>query len=145
MRTQRRKVNVDVSIDRSQFAAVYEGSVLSMDSLTPHQLEKMKECLSADYVHLQAPAGAGKTFVALNRLLELLYEEREARALFVARNAALCYFVVRWVCQRVRNTLQRPLPLSSSTLRGWAVARMPLQRGLRQQLGAVWNLSLIHI
>ena len=81
MRTQRRKVNVDVSIDHSQFAAVYEGSVLSMDSLTPHQLEKMKECLDADYVHLQAPAGAGKTFVALNRLLELLYEEREARAL----------------------------------------------------------------
>ena len=69
------------------------------------QLEKMQECLAADYVHLQAPAGAGKTFVALNRVLELLYKEREARALFVARNAALCYFVIRWVCRRVRNTL----------------------------------------
>ena len=105
------KVGVVVSIDRSQFAAAYEGSVLSMDKLTSHQLEKMKECLNADYVHLQAPAGAGKTFVALNRVLELLYEEKEARALFVARNAALCYFVIRWVCRRVRNTLQRLLML----------------------------------
>ena len=98
-------LSVVVSIDRSQFASAYEGSVLSMDKLTPHQLEKMQECLAADYVHLQAPAGAGKTFVALNRVLELLYKEREARALFVARNAALCYFVIRWVCRRVRNTL----------------------------------------
>jgi hypothetical protein len=105
------KVGAVVSIDRSQFAAAYEGSVLSMDALTPHQLEKMQECLTCDYVHLQAPAGAGKTFVALNRVLELLYEEKEARALFVARNAALCYFVIRWVCRRVRNTLQRLLML----------------------------------
>ena len=105
------KVGAVVSIDRSQFAAAYEGSVLSMDKLTPHQLEKMQECLTADYVHLQAPAGAGKTFVALNRVLELLYGEKEARTLFVARNAALCYFVIRWVCRRVRNTLQRLLML----------------------------------
>ena len=34
------KVGVVVSVDRSQFAASYEGSVLSMDSLTPHQLLK---------------------------------------------------------------------------------------------------------
>ena len=105
------KVGAVVSIDRSQFAAAYEGSVLSMDKLTAHQEKKMKECLTGDYVHLQAPAGAGKTFVALNRVLELLYEEKEARALFVARNAALCYFVIRWVCRRVRNTLQRLLML----------------------------------
>ena len=56
-----------------------EGSVLSMDALTPHQLQKMQECLAAQYVHLQAPAGAGKTFVALNRLLELLEKEKEVR------------------------------------------------------------------
>ena len=74
------KVGAVVSIDRSQFAAAYEGSVLSMDALTPHQLEKMQECLTADYVHLQAPAGAGKTFVALNRVLELLYEKRRRHA-----------------------------------------------------------------
>ena len=111
VRTQCGKVRVVVSIDRSQFAAVYEGSVLSMDKLTPHQLEKLKECLTADYVHLKAPAGAGKTFVALNRVLELLHNEKEARALFVARNAALCYFVVRWVCRRERNPMQRMLML----------------------------------
>ena len=99
-----------LSVDRSQFATAYEASVLSMDKLTPHQLLKLQECMKSGkdhYVHLQAPAGAGKTFVALNRLLELLHLEREARVLFVARNAALCYFVVRWVCRRVRNTLQR--------------------------------------
>ena len=99
-----------LSVDRSQFATAYEASVLSMDKLTPHQLLKLQECMKSGkdhYVHLQAPAGAGKTFVALNRLLELLHSEREARVLFVARNAALCYFVVRWVCRRVRNTLQR--------------------------------------
>ena len=32
------KVGAVVSIDRSQFAAAYEVSVLSMDALTPHQL-----------------------------------------------------------------------------------------------------------
>lgn len=105
------KVGVDVSIDRSQFAEAYERLVLSMDVLTSHQEEKMKECLTTNYVHLHAPAGAGKTFVALNRLLELLYEEKEARALFVARNAALCYFVVRWVCRREPNPMKRMLVL----------------------------------
>ena len=94
-------------VDRVHFARTYEASVLSLNKLTPHQTEKLTQCLSADLVHLRAPAGAGKTFVALNRIQSLLGDEPAATVLFVARNEALCIFVARWLCRRVSNSMQR--------------------------------------
>ena len=67
------------------------------------------ECLEANesFVHLKAPAGAGKTFVGLHVALDRLQSDSRARLLFVARNEALCLFVVRWICTREKNALRR--------------------------------------
>jgi hypothetical protein len=103
----------EVSVDRAQFALLYEESVLSLDMLTMHQKEKLRECYGMDgtatpsYIHVKAPAGAGKTFVALNYLLSRLQSDPTMTALFVARNRALCLFVVRWIIKREPNPLYR--------------------------------------
>ena len=60
-----------VCVDRVRFATKYEASVLSLDKLTPHQRASLQQCRASPYVHLAAPAGAGKTFVALNRIREV--------------------------------------------------------------------------
>ena len=98
-----------VKVDRSRFARAFEASVCALDRLTPHQQIKLQETRLSRHVHLRAPAGAGKTFVALHRLLGQLLENDSGggRVLFVARNKALGFLVVRWLCERVRNTLQR--------------------------------------
>eukprot|EP00966_Prymnesium_polylepis_P132481 3062737-Prymnesium_polylepis.2 len=67
-----------VQIDPSQFASMYEESVLSLDKLTKHQETKLQACMKEDRVHLRAPAGGGKTFVALNRIVQLMADERES-------------------------------------------------------------------
>eukprot|EP00928_Gymnodinium_smaydae_P030743 TRINITY_DN22775_c0_g4_i1.p1 TRINITY_DN22775_c0_g4~~TRINITY_DN22775_c0_g4_i1.p1 ORF type:complete len:1701 (+),score=392.27 TRINITY_DN22775_c0_g4_i1:58-5160(+) len=128
--------------DRSQLAEEYEQGVLSLERLTPHQREKLRECgvvgdddgglvsdvpscngsatngcsenLSAG-VHLKAPAGAGKTFVALHRALATLRagEAEAARVLWVSRNAALAYFAAAWICRRLRDADERRRLLGS--------------------------------
>ena len=98
---------LNVSADRVRFATRYEQSVLSLDKLTAHQHAKLRECRTSPYVHLMAPAGAGKTFVANNRIREVLEADRDAVVLFVARNEALCVFVAHWLCRRLQNSMQR--------------------------------------
>ena len=101
------EVRVEVTVDQSQFLLMYEKSVLEMDELTKHQKEALAECRKNKdaHLHIEAPAGAGKTFVGLARMLEILRKEPNARALYVARNAGLCYFMVRWICRRESNPL----------------------------------------
>lgn len=43
----------------------------------------------------------------MHMLLERMRQQPDALVLFVARNVALCYFVVRWLARRVPNALQR--------------------------------------
>ena len=62
--------------------------MLRLDALTAQQAEATQQCVAHPRVHLSAPAGAGKTFVALHRLLRLLRDDAAATALFVARNQA---------------------------------------------------------
>jgi superfamily II DNA or RNA helicase len=64
-----------------------ESSILRLDKLTPHQAQKLEECRDALHVHLQAPAGGGKSFLGCNRLLELIRGENFV--LYVAPNQAL--------------------------------------------------------
>ena len=65
-----------VDIDASYFAERYEEAILTLNKLTPHQRERLEECLTTEgSFHITAPAGAGKTFVALHRMLEALRAE----------------------------------------------------------------------
>ena len=73
-----------------------------MDEPTPHQAEKLKLVSQDEDFHIRAAAGAGKTFVALNHLVKML--ETKRRCLYVARNPALCFSVVKWLEKRLRSS-----------------------------------------
>ena len=92
---------LSIVVDRSHFAERYEASILQLEELTPHQEQKLTECEAAGDdvdIHVMAPAGAGKTFVALHLLLRTL-RGKDARVLFVARRPALCFFVAKWLAR----------------------------------------------
>ena len=92
---------LSVQID-SHFAERYDSSILRLNKLTPHQREKLDEVRDTDAsVHVKAPAGAGKTFLALHQSLELLQNDESAVVLFVAKNSGLVFFVVGWIAERV--------------------------------------------
>ena len=91
-----------VEIDHSHFAERYYSSILRLDKLTPHQREKLREIRHTDAsVHIKAPAGAGKTFLALHQTLSLLKAGTRKTVLFAAPSAGLVFFVVRWIVERV--------------------------------------------
>jgi hypothetical protein len=91
-----------VKTDFTQFAERYESSILQLEHLTPHQQDKIQVCMDfQNDVHIKAPAGAGKTFVALHVMLELLKNDSGAQVLFVSRNKALPCFVAAWVAKRL--------------------------------------------
>ena len=83
---------------------MYESCILCLDKLTPHQWEKLQECRESDRsVHIKAPAGAGKTFIALHFMLELLDASRSATLLFAAKNLPLVALVARWIERRLKE------------------------------------------
>ena len=101
---------VRVEADKRRFAEVYEASLLKLEQLTPHQRSVLAEARLAAHVLLEAPAGGGKTFVAMARMLEVLMRgngeggdvaDGSGCVLFACWSPPLCYFVTRWVCQRV--------------------------------------------
>lgn len=122
-----------VTADKGHFAAVYEASLLMLEQLTPHQRTVLAAVSTARHVLLEAPAGGGKTFVAMARILEVLLGapgsapigahdvatdepsfavEKTAKVLFTCWSAPLCLFVCRWICKRVRDAVQRERALS---------------------------------
>ena len=64
-----------VKVDRTQFAEQYEQMVLELEELTEHQKDVLAESEGCLRAHIRAAAGAGKTFVALHRMLEALRAE----------------------------------------------------------------------
>ena len=107
-------------LDRSDFALKYESNMLSLDTLTTHQEQKLREIQIEDrkrqHVHVRAPAGAGKTFVALHYILGKLLKSdgagarkggNEGYVLFVARNRPLAFFVAHWIWARIENETPR--------------------------------------
>jgi len=102
-----------IAVDLSLFADVYESSILQLDQLTPHQEEKMGDALrllrgdETHIVHLTAPAGAGKTFVAQQIVLDLLKDlSRSGIILFSARTVPLCLFFVKWLVKRCHGEVE---------------------------------------
>eukprot|EP00966_Prymnesium_polylepis_P279381 6454421-Prymnesium_polylepis.1 len=93
--------DIIATADATAFAEEHERQLLSLMTLTSHQQEKLAQCLVGDDVHLRAPAGAGKTFVALHRLLSHLLNGGEGQSLlYVARNKPLALFAVGWLVKR---------------------------------------------
>ena len=95
-----------ICVDKSRFLELYEHHLLSLEKLTDHQEKVLCEILQEDSVHLSAPAGAGKTFVAIQRVLEVLQEDLRGYILYVAPTKELALHFLRWMI--VRLTAQAP-------------------------------------
>ncbi|CAE7244678.1 unnamed protein product [Symbiodinium sp. CCMP2592] len=92
-----------VKFDRSRLFELYEDSLLGLKELTEHQQVKLKEMEGLGDVHLSAPAGAGKTFVAVQHVLEHLNTHPSARLLYVAPSESLGLHFLRWLSVRLAS------------------------------------------
>ena len=86
-----------VQIDKTLFCKLMERSLLSFSKLTPHQSEKCEQLRQFSFVNLLAPAGAGKTFVAVQYILDIVRNESTGRVLYVAPSKSLGYFFLQWL------------------------------------------------
>ena len=86
-----------VRVDRGAFMECYARTMMRFGKLTPHQREKLEALRNVPVAVLLAPAGGGKTFVAIQRVVEVLHEDPDAPVLFVARNEALALFFCKWL------------------------------------------------
>ena len=83
-------------------------AALCQDQLTPHQKLKMQELDPTVDSHLKAPAGAGKTFVAIHRVKLLLRQDRTAKVLYVSPHKALGLWFIQWLrAQGMEDALVR--------------------------------------
>ncbi|CAE7911298.1 unnamed protein product [Symbiodinium necroappetens] len=96
--------------DKSRLFELYEDSLLGLKELTEHQQVKLKEMEGLDDVHLSAPAGAGKTFVAVQHVLEHLNSHPSARLLYVAPSGSLGLHFIRWLSMRLASRTQHSEP-----------------------------------
>ena len=124
-------VSLDVKVDLSAFAERYESSVLHLDKLTKHQQLKLLECKGHQSVRVEAPAGGGKTFIALHEMLGVLQldsaeESEKAAVLFVAPHEALAVFVASWIGTRLGKYTRDEM------LRRLWVLFLPFDQGLKQ-------------
>ena len=126
-----------ISADLSLFAEMYESSILQLDQLTPHQEEKMGDALrllrgddEKRIVHLTAPAGAGKTFVAQKIVLDLLEgDARDGIILYSARSVSLCLFFVKWLVKRCLSSQYEYEKMIETILERVQVLHPPYEQG----------------
>ena len=95
-----------VEVDKTQFFLWYEDAMLQLKELTPHQEKCLRDIDHFDSVHLSAPAGAGKTFVAVQRVIDLLRGDASARVLYVSYTTELVYYFIQWLVVRLTSQLQ---------------------------------------
>jgi hypothetical protein len=96
--------------------SMYCESLLAFSKLTLHQQERLQQCRERPdaNVHLRAPAGAGKTFVALELLIEALQKcacqdteanvQTSSHVLYMASNEAMAVFMPKWIYTRLGST-----------------------------------------
>ena len=88
-------------LDKTHFCEEYESQLLQQSTLTEHQrltYERMQKSKSP-FLHLSAVAGSGKTFVAVQMVIETL-KNSAGQVLFVAPSLPLCYYFIRWLGRR---------------------------------------------
>ncbi|CAE7244667.1 unnamed protein product [Symbiodinium sp. CCMP2592] len=106
-----------IKFDKSRFFELYEDSLLGLEKLTYHQQVKLKEMEGLNDVHLSAPAGAGKTFVAVQHALDHLSSHPSARVLYVAPSESLGLHFIRWISMRLASRTRASNGSSFSRLR----------------------------
>ena len=107
--------DVPVQVDKSRFFELYEENMLALNKLTPHQQEKLAAIGGHVDVHLSAPAGAGKTFVSVQHVLNILQSDPPGYVLYVAPRRELIYHFQHWILVRLA-TQASPEDLTSSSI-----------------------------
>ena len=95
----------EVAVDRGAFAQRLATSLLRFEELTAHQRRALVQTRGARAVLLTAPAGGGKTFVAIARAVEALDEG--GYVVFAARAEALVLFFCKWLTLRLESSRGR--------------------------------------
>ena len=96
----RKHAKFQLRVNKTLFSEVYEKDILQLSTLTPHQQEKLADvdlALGSSNVHLSAPAGAGKTFVAVQCALQKLQRTTQGEILFIAPHPSLGLYFWRWL------------------------------------------------
>eukprot|EP00438_Fugacium_kawagutii_P007058 Skav220587 [mRNA] locus=scaffold145:324008:326860:- [translate_table: standard] len=101
--------NSKIEVDQSLFCQLLERTLLEFKDLTKHQKDVL-ERFKKPYVHLVAPAGAGKTFVAIQHVLDALRRNATGQVLYVAPPPALSLFFLQWIATRCASEKDPKLP-----------------------------------
>ena len=91
-------------VDKTDFCEHYESQLLQQSKLTKHQREKFEEIRRAKppIIHVSANAGSGKTFLAVDLVIQTL-KETKGQILFIAPALQLCFYFVRWLAGRGKH------------------------------------------
>ena len=96
-----------VQVDKTFFCAHYEKKLLRFSKATEHQkkiLKQMKALFATESnIHISAVAGAGKTFIAVRLVMDMLLNNPDGLILYVAPCESLCLFFIHWVARRVQG------------------------------------------
>eukprot|EP00438_Fugacium_kawagutii_P014491 Skav200723 [mRNA] locus=scaffold1362:55773:58286:+ [translate_table: standard] len=92
-------VTTELALDKTQFLEDYSRRLMTFSRLTPHQREKLKEVSEHpdQNIHLTAPAGGGKTFVALRYVLRKLRSSVSGNVIYISPNKSLIFYFVQWL------------------------------------------------
>eukprot|EP00438_Fugacium_kawagutii_P002486 Skav209079 [mRNA] locus=scaffold207:355660:360842:+ [translate_table: standard] len=98
-----------IEMDQSLFCQLLERSLLEFKDLTEHQKDVLLR-FKEPHVHLSAPAGSGKTFVAIQHVLNGLRRNATSQVLYVSPSPALGLFFLQWIATRCASEKDLKLP-----------------------------------
>ena len=103
---EKRGITEELAVDNTSFFNQYAASLLSSSQLTNHQAEKLKELSGylLEDVHLSAPAGAGKSFLAIRHAISQLSSSSQGKILFISPNRSLGFYFVRWLLTHAKSS-----------------------------------------
>ena len=106
--------DVELAVDQTVFFDQYAKSLLTLSELTNHQKQKLDELLNHDGglqdIHLSAPAGSGKTFLAVHYLLTKIKLGDQRQVLYIAPSRPLILHFIRWVIMNAASQLPSTSP-----------------------------------
>ena len=106
-----------VQVDKTFFCSHYEKKLLSFSKATEPQREILKQAkvlfAAGSNIHISAVAGAGKTFIAVRLVIDMLLNNSDGLILYVAPCESLCLFFIHWVARRVQGSLRDKFSIQS--------------------------------
>eukprot|EP00438_Fugacium_kawagutii_P015117 Skav214608 [mRNA] locus=scaffold57:999581:1002537:- [translate_table: standard] len=106
--SEKLQVAEELAIHKTLFFEEYARSLLKFSELTEHQKEKLQEMINfpKENIHLTAPAGGGKTFVALHYVLTMINKlgsSNHGKFLYVSPSRALIYHFIQWLLMHAKH------------------------------------------